>query len=299
MPTAPLLWLLRLTWLLLPFTMGESISAAADGRSTPVALTAAGLGWGAWAVGLIASFVTIPVALTALRWVVPAAPLGAAALLFVDAPVGDGAAGTSVLGVIGLGAALVSAACAASGEVADVYANGASYGDERRFALRIPIGFLLGAVPTFWIVSVVGTTIGALLLAAQSWIGGAILTAVGIGTLVVALKAFHALNRRWIVFVPAGVTVVDHLALVDPALFPKTRISHFGPAYNDTVAKDLTSNTPGLVLEVSFDMQLDIAARTGADGGEVELVGGVLLCPVRPGAVMAEATRRGLRTATN
>lgn len=298
MPSDPLLWLLRLMWLSLPFTMGESISAAVDGRSTAVAATAAGLGWAAWAVGLVASFVTMPVALTALRWVVPAAPIGAAALLFVDAPNGDGAAGTSVLGVIGLAAALVSAACASSGEVADVYANGASYGDERRFALRIPIGFLLGAVPTFWIVSVAGTTIGALLLAAKAWVGGAILTAIGVATLVVALRAFHALNRRWLVFVPAGITVVDHLALVDPALFPKARISRFGPAYNDTTAKDLTSNTPGLVLEVAFDMQLDIAARTGADGGEVELVGGVLLCPVRPGAVMAEATRRGVKTST-
>ncbi|NLA35777.1 MAG: hypothetical protein GX868_08810 [Actinobacteria bacterium] len=296
MTSDPLVWLLRIVWLALPFTLGDAIGAALDGRSGAVVTVGAAMSWLVWIVGLVASFITVPAALTALRWVAPAAPVAAIALLFIESPAQGDIAGTSIPGVIGLAAALIAAACALSGQVADNYANGASYGDERRFALKVPLGLILGPIPGFWLLSVPGSILGILALAAKNWAIGVPLTVVGVAISIVALRSVHLLNRRWLVFVPAGVTLVDHLALVDPALFPKARITHFGPAYTDTTATDLTSKATGLVLEMAFDIQVDISRRTGRDGGEVTLVNAVLISPVRPGAVMREAAGRGLNT---
>lgn len=296
MASDPLVWLLRIVWLALPFTLGDSIGAALDGRSGAVVAMGAVLSWSVWIVGLVASFITLPAALTALRWVAPAAPVAAIALLFIESPADGEPAGTSLAGVVGLVAALVGAACALSGQVADDYANGASYGDERRFALKVPLGLILGPIPVLWLLSMPGSVLGLLALAAENWALGVPLTLVGLATSVLALRSVYMLHRRWLVFVPAGVTLVDHLALVDPALFPRARIARFGPAYEDTTATDLTSKATGLVLEVAFDIQLDLSRRTGRDGGEVALVNAVLVSPVRPGAVMREAASRGLRT---
>lgn len=296
MASDPLVWLLRIVWLALPFTLGDAIGRALDGRSTPVVVVGSALAWALWAIALVASFVTLPVGLTALRWVVPAAPVSASVLGFIGSPADGDAALNSVPAVIGIALALVAAACALSTRVADEYVNGASYGDERRFALRVPLGLVLGPIPLLWIASVAGVCGGLLLLAARNWVFGTILLLVGAGATAVASRSFHLLSRRWLVFVPAGVTLVDPLALVDPILFPRKRISRFGPAFEGTTAVDLSGAAPGLVLEFSFDMQLDISRRVGRGDGELTMVQAVLVTPGRPGSVMSEATRRGIPT---
>ena len=139
----------------------------------------------------------------------------------------------------------------------------------------------------------------AVLLAAQQWIGGVVLTVIGAAIAVPAVKAFHGLSRRWLVFVPAGVTLIDHIGLVDPVLFPARQISAFGPAVEATTATDLTQQALGLVLEISFDSPVEVMARTSKVEGELQLLKAVLISPTRPGAVVAEADRRGLRTPVN
>jgi len=53
------------------------------------------------------------------------------------------------------------------------------------------------------------------------------------------------------------------------------------------------------VLEISFDSPVEVTARTSKVEGELQLLKAVLISPTRPGAVVAEADRRGLRTAVN
>ena len=294
----PVVWALRVCWLSLPFTTGDVVGHSLDGRSTAVTVVVATLAWAGWATVLIATIVAHPVALTVLRILTPVAPVATVAALTVWAPDDLPTSGT-VLGGIGLVAALVATAAALSGVVADEYVDAASYGAERRFALRVPTTFLLGPVPVFWLTLVGGCLLGPVLLAAQQWIGGAVLTVIGLAIAVPAVKAFHGLSRRWLVFVPAGVTLIDHIGLVDPVLFPARQISAFGPAVEATTATDLTQQALGLVLEISFDTPVEVTARTSKAEGELQLLKAVLISPTRPGAVVAEADRRGLRTPVN
>jgi hypothetical protein len=296
MRTHPVVWALRACWLVLPFTVGDALGRALDGRSAAVTVVAAGLAWAGWVAVLVASLVPRPGALTTLRLLAPAGALAAIALVFVAAPGGE-SAGSTASAMVGIVAAIAAAACALTAVTADAYVDGASYGDERRFALRAPVAFLLGPIPVFWLALVGGLTVGPLLLAARQWVVGAIVTAIGLAVARPALTAFAGLASRWLVFVPAGVTLKDHLALIDPVLFPTRQIAGFGPAVAGTDATDLTQNAPGLVLEAVFTTPVEIVARLARAEGEVRLVQAILLCPGRPGAVMAEAQRRGVRTA--
>lgn len=291
----PVVWSFRVCWLLLPFTAGEAISAAVDHRSTAVAVATAMLAWTLWAAVLVAALVPHHVTLTIVRVITPVAPLATATALTVGAPA-ELETSTLVLGAIGLAAAILATAAAWSGALADEYVNAASYGDERRFALRVPVAFKLGPVPAFWAVMMSGLIVGPILLAARSWIAGTVLLAAGLVVANVAIRSFHALSRRWLVFVPAGATLVDHLVLVDPVMFPVRRIARLAPALDGTSARDLTSGASGLILEIAFDAPVEIVARTARAEGETELVGTVLVSPVRPGAVVTEAARRRLPT---
>lgn len=287
-------WALRVCWLGLPFTAGDAMGAALDGRSTAVVVVAVVLAWIGWGAGMVASVVPLPVTLTVLRIVAPAAPVVAVAVSTVWAP---DAATTfdALLGVLGAALAVIATACALSGATADAYVDGASYGDERRFALRVPVAFMAGPIPVFWSAMIGGVVVGALATAAGVWV-------LGVGAFVVAaavarpaVRSFHALSRRWLVFVPAGVTLIDHLSLVDPVLFPARRIARIGPAYDDSTATDYSQAALGLVIEIAFDSPVEVVERTARAEGELRAVSAVLVGPCRPGAVVAEAARRGLR----
>ena len=75
MHASPLTWVTRVLWVLLPVTLGAALDGALSGSGSgagPHGTTGAViLAWAVWAVGLFASFVQLPVALTVLRIVVP------------------------------------------------------------------------------------------------------------------------------------------------------------------------------------------------------------------------------------
>ena len=132
-----------------------------------------------------------------------------------------------------------------------------------------------------------------LLLADGTWVAGVLLTAVGVGTAVVGFRTLDRLSRRWIVFVPAGVTLVDDLALAEPILFPAARIVRLGPALVGTEALDLTVGAGGLIIQVDLDGPLELlpAVRRGGVAEPVE-VSSVLMAPGRPGEMLAHAEGR-------
>ena len=281
-------WPARATWALLPLVLGPALGEALDERSRAVALTGAALAWGTWAVVLVAVLLPRTVSLTALRIAAPAA-LGAANWA---ALAGDR---TTVDGLAVLAAALTSVA-AFSPLTGDAFVNGSAYGDERRLPLRVPGPLLLGPLALAEVAAVAGPVAGALLLAAEQWVAGAVVLVTGGLVSAAAVRALHGLSRRWVVFVPAGLVLHDPHTMVDPVLFPRRSIERLGPAPAEAAqrALDLTGRSLGLALELALREPLEVAPRRADKAVQVEPVERLLFTPTRPGAVLAEATRRRL-----
>jgi len=281
--THPTIWILRLALVVLPFTSGDALASAALDRSSAVRLCLEVLAWSTWAVALVASVVLHPTTLTALRVSVPTLAVGAvwAAIAVRDA-----------IAFVGATAALVAAVLSLSAYVSDEFIDAPSYGDERRFSLRAPAALLFGPIPLAWLVTVTGIATGPLLLAAKTWVIGFATLVVGWAAASMAVRSLHSLALRFVVFVPAGMTLVDPLILVDSVLFARARIVRLGPALAGTTALDLTQKAPGLALEVSSGEPIEITVKEGRRTAAPTVAAAVLFTPARPGELLDEA---GLR----
>jgi hypothetical protein len=121
----------------------------------------------------------------------------------------------------------------------------------------------------------------------------------------------HGLSQRWLVFVPAGVVVVDRMVLTDALLVQRQRVAAIGivqPAavttsVTDTDADadtdtDLTSGALGPRLRISLstpELIVPAASRLRrSEPIEPYEVSAVLVVPSRPGWALAEARSRRL-----
>lgn len=282
-----LLWAMRVGWVLLPLVGGPAAASALGDRATGT--TATVLAWSGFGLGLIAMAVPRTLSLTVLRVVVPASvPFAIFTVVRTDAD--TGAVAMLVLSVLVTVVALLA-------DVGNRFADGSSYGPERRMLLRPPAAVALGAVPVAWVVLVAGVVAGPLLLADRRWGLGIAAVAVGFPVAFFLFVALHRLTQRWLVFVPAGVVIVDHSTLTDPVLVRSEIIETMGPALVDAAETltDLTADAAGLVLSITTDQPVVLARSTPGEGPTVtESTTGVIVCPSRPGAVLAEAEARGL-----
>jgi hypothetical protein len=275
-------------WAALPITVGPVLGDALSERSLAVARTGSGLAWGVWVVGLLAVAVPRAVSLTALRILAPLVlPVAVWSAVSVDG-------GAGALVAVGWAALLLLAVLWP--EVAEAFADGSSYGDERRMLLRTPTPLLLGPVPLAWVVAVAGPVAGPLLLAAERWVLGGLVLLVGGAASVAAVRALHGLSRRWVVFVPAGLVLHDLQAMGDPVLFPRSAVAALGPAIadprDDGDVCDLTLGTVGLLLQLDLREPLEVAPRRGRQALELVSAKHLRFAPARPGAVVTEARRR-------
>ncbi|MFV2039674.1 MAG: hypothetical protein ACC660_05485 [Acidimicrobiales bacterium] len=280
-------WVMRALWLSVPFTSGAVFADALDSTSRPVEPTALIGLWTAWGAGMAMTLIPHTLTLTAFRIIAPAA-LAGTIWAVIDA-------GASSLGVAGLSVTAAAAVISLSPQMGTWFVNGTSYGDERRFLLRPPGPLLLGPIPLFWLVIVAGTVAGPLLLAAKRWAVGGIVLAVGIPAAVVAIRSMHALSLRWLVFVPAGVVVHDHLSVTDPVLFKRGGIRSLGPALAETTAHDLSQGALGLALELRARKPVELAYfESPAANPRTEELDAIVISVSRPGEVLAEARSRGI-----
>lgn len=284
-------WLLRAVWATLPLVAGPTLAGALDPTSTALRTSASVGLWVIWALTLGALLVPRTTSLTAARVVVPASVVAAAwaALLVEDPGLGETAA---------LGATAVTAALVLAPAVGEAFVNGSSYGDERRLPLRVPAPLLVGPLPLAWVVAVTGAVAGPLLLAAERWLAGGLVTVVGWPLAWFAVRSLHQLARRWVVLVPAGLVLHDHLALVDPVLVPRRMVARLGPAAAGSDALDLTQGASGLALELQAiePIRLTVAGAGRHRTGTAAEVDRVLVTPTRPGALLAEARAHRIRT---
>lgn len=279
-------WPTRAAWFLLPVTVGPALAGSLDGVDTAVRWLGGALAWGAWAASLLAVLVPHPLGLTVLRILSPTVAVVAA-----GAAIGSGTPGWAVLALAGGAAA---AATGLSPGTADRCVDGSSYGPERRMALRVPLALLLGPLPLAWAVVVTGTAAGPLLLAAGRWVAGVVVTVLGLPAAAVAARAVHGLSLRFVVFVPAGLVVHDRATLHEPILFSRDRMARLGPAVVGSTATDLTAGATGLVLQIDLTDPVEISRRTGRRAAASTTVEAVLITPVRPGALLREASGRRL-----
>lgn len=282
-------WGFALLWAIQPLTAGPTLSEALDPRSSAFRTTASIGLWAIWAVTLVAALVPRTATLTLIRVVAPAAVVATAwAVAATEDP-----NWLAALALAGTTAAAVVALAPSTGER---FVNGSAYGSELRLPLRAPGIVVLGLVEVVWAVVVVGAVAGPLLLAAGQWAAGIAALAAGWPLAVMATRSLHRLAQRWLVFVPAGLALVDPLVLADALSIPRGAVVSIAAAPADTMAEDLTGGAMGLAVEIVFDTPQTIVPRARPEPGEADTVDvpSVLFTPTRPGAVVREARARGL-----
>ena len=280
-------WALRAVWLVQPVTLGPALADGFHDLDGHTFLSVSA--WVLWGLGLLATLVPRPLTLTTIRIGGPAA---AALSVWTATTVDD-----TALVAVALGGAFVLGVPSHWPAVADTYVDGASYGDEKRFLLRAPGPVVLALGPLAWALTVAGVVVGPLLLASGDSAVGSAACVAGLPIAAASARALHHLHRRWIVLVPAGFVLHDHLALADPTLLPRDALASVGPASADTDAHDLTQAARGMALEVRCREPHDLRPASRDGSAEVVVTEAFLCAPARPDAVLAEAKRRRLPTA--
>jgi hypothetical protein len=185
-----------------------------------------------------------------------------------------------------------------SAPVGYTFINGSSYGDERRFPLRPPGPVVFGPLELVWVAMVASFLAGPLLLAAKQWIPGAIISVLAVGLCVAGARALHQLSKRWLVFVPAGLVLVDRATLLDALLVQRHVVSSIGIAEEDSAATDLSAGAIGLQVELRLSTTDSIiptpARRDRHKMIEPIDVDAVRFTPSRPGWVLDAAKERRL-----
>jgi hypothetical protein len=288
MPSTTGPWPARVTWALLPLLLGPALGDALGEHSLAVARTGAVLAWGTWAGVLVAVALPRTVSLTALRVAGPAA-LAVANWAAVQ---GD----PSATDAVALGGAALVVVAAFSPLTGDAFVNGSAYGDERRFALRVPPSLVLGPIPLAWVATVGAPIAGPLLLATGQWVIGALVLVAGLPLAAVAGRSLHGLARRWLVLVPAGLVLHDPHALVEAVLFPRRSIERLGPAaaHAGEERLDLTQRALGLALQLDLLEPASVAPRRSDRTVVAVTAAHLLFTPSRPGAVLTAAKARRL-----
>lgn len=245
--------------------------------------------WALWCVVLVAALVPSPWSLTVLRVATTlyAALVGGAAIDGVPAvQLGLAAAGAVVAGGVAWSAATGAA-----------FVQAEAYGDERRFPLRAPAAFLAPIVLTgaSWLALAV-TTVA--LVVHGLWVPGAVVGTVWLASTWFLLPRWHRFTRRWLVMVPAGVVLHDHLVLGETMLLPRRQIATLALAREGTGALDLSGPAAGHLVEITLSAMATLVIRPGfaigsapgsaggSPGGAVH-AGALLVAPSRPGTVLA------------
>ena len=273
-----LLWAVRLGTLVLAPAMALAIGSATDG-SADVATVVATSAWGvAIAVLVLSLVVPSPLGLTALRLVLPATVPAAIVALAADA---------GAMGVVALAAALMAALTAFAAESAEAFVQASAYGDERRFPLRPPAALLVPMVLS-WLLWCAAALAAIVLLATQQWVAGALLALLAGGLTWLLTRRFHRFSRRWLVIVPAGVVVHDHVVLSETLLLLRANLALARLAPAATEAADFTGPAAGHAVELTVrEMVLAVLATTAAEPkGKALHVQSLLVAPSRPGRVL-------------
>ena len=282
-----MLWAARVVWLGVAVIGGAGFGEALAEHSRSVQLTGTAALWVGWAAVAVTLAVPSAIGLTIARVLTPVGTVAAMAA-FVEA----GASSATVVGAVSTLLALV---IVGSGEFGNLMVQASAYGDEQRFLLRPPAAFYVPTVVS-WSVWCAGVLVGPLALAAGSWIVGVVVTAAALALGWFLLPRFHRLTRRWVVLVPAGYVLHDHVVLAETVMFPSAILRRARLAPADTQAADFTGPTGGHAVEVTVSESTTVvlAGTRSKPGGTALHVLSFLVAPTRPGRLLHAAGERSL-----
>ena len=270
-------WVARAVWTLVGLL--APWAELADGRSGPVTGVLNGWGWLLWGSVLLALLVPSTVSLTAVRAVAPLVFLAALAS-------GDSAS---------IAAAVAAVAVLWHRDIADALVQGSAYGAETRFCLRTPLVHVLAAVPAWsaWVGGIVG---GSLLVVAGNPAVGAGLLAVGALLTRTVPQRLHRFSRRWLVLVPSGIVVHDHVVLAETVMVRRSNLSKVQEVQSGGEPADLTGGTfgrrIGFVLTNAEKVILTPIARRVLGTSEALHVQSFVVNPVRREAALGRLLSR-------
>ena len=232
-PQRVLICVVVIAWVTL--ALSSPWQTIADDASRPVGWVLLTWGWLLWTGVTAALLVPSPVSLTIARIVVP---LSIAISIAASEP----------LAVFGSVVALV---VCWSPVFVDTMVQGGAYGDETRFALRTPLPYIAPAVVA-WLIYTTTLIGGSLFLAARQYVIGAVLVAIGIFLSRSIPQRLHRLARRWLVLVPVGIVVHDHLVLHETIMVHTEKVQSIIRASEVGEAADLTGGVIGSRITVSL-----------------------------------------------
>lgn len=176
----------------------------------------------------------------------------------------------------------------------DAMVQGGAYGDENRFALRTPLPYVVPALIAWGLYtsSLIG---GSLLLAARQYIVGAVLVVIGSLLSRTIPQRLHRLARRWLVLVPVGIVVHDHLVLHETIMAPSGKILSVTRASDVGEAADLTGGVIGdrLTIALTEADKVVLSAITAKALGTTEALHVKMFCiaPRRINAALSAITQ--------
>lgn len=232
-PPRVLLGIAVLAWIVVGFASPWQILANDASTATSVVLLV--WGWTLWVLTAIQLLVPSPISLTSVRCIAPIAVVASFAAV-------------SPLAVF---ASVVMMVIGFSPLFADVMVQGGAYGEEQRFALRTPVPQMLPTMIAWAILSfaLIG---GSLFVADQQFIIGIPLSALGVVLATRVPKLLHRHARRWLVIVPAGIVVHDHLVLAETVMSPRSKIASLTVVSEAGESADFTGGVAGARLAVQL-----------------------------------------------
>ncbi len=250
----------------------------ADDASRSVAWVVLTWGWFLW-TGVGASLlVPSPISLTIMRTVVP---LSVVVSVVASQPL---AVFCSVVALI----------VCTSPVFVDAMVQGGAYGDETRFALRTPLPYVVPAVIA-WLLYTAALIGGSLFLAARQYIFGAVLVAIGILLSRTIPRRLHRLARRWLVLVPVGIVVHDHLVLHETIMAHSRKILSVTRTSDVGEAADLTGGVVGdrITIALTEADKVVLSAITAKALGTTEALHVKMFCiaPRRLNAALSAITQ--------
>ena len=280
-------WVLRALWIALLVVGGRAIDGALAGAGATAADTTRWIGLVGWVVGVAAMAVPAVVTLTATRVLVPLTiPIAVVTWIGGAEPIDGGAF---------LAVASLASVVALTSPVGRGFVQASAYGDEDRHLLRPPLPYLMvaGLAWAVWAALTVTAAVGA---AQGRPIIAASFAAIGVAGLALGFPRWHRLARRWIVLVPAGIVLHDHLVLAETLMLRRQEIARLGLAPRDTDAADLTGPAAGHAIEIRTTQPVTVllGLAPGRPAGSAIHLTGCLVAPSRPGQVLAAARERRL-----
>ncbi len=276
------LWGPRILWLAVGVAGAWSIGDSLDGRSQAVRVTVMIAAWSVWGIGVVALVVPSPLGLTVMRML---------CVLTCGAAVVSWAGGAAAApGGAFVACTLICAVLVGGADFGQCCVQASAYGDERRFLLRPPAAFVvpIAVAGLLWGAAMLA---GPLLLAAEQWVVGGLITVVAVLLTWLLLPRFNTMSRRWLVLVPAGVVLHDQVVLAETLMISHADVAGIDLALAGTEAADFTGPASGHAIEIGLRTMVTalLAPTKTTSRGTALHVQSFLVAPTRPGAVLRTA----------